>query len=466
MPSESLEFELINFCARLFGERNEIANLKRLTGGANMESWGFDYGDRELVLRRAPGSGERSEELSRISMESEAQLIALVCEHDIAAPPMMGILEPSDELGQGYLMGRIAGETLPQKILGNPAFAKAEQVLAGQCASELAKIHAIPLDRLPDDTPQDDAASLVDSLGERYREFGARIPIFDYTLRWLDDHLPAASEPRLLHGDFRMGNLMIDANGIAAILDWELAHIGDPAQDLAYLCTPSWRFTRHDRPVGGFAEIDEFLDAYQSASGAAIDRARFDFWLVYSTLWWGVCCLGMTNIWRTGQDRTLERVVIGRRVSEVEVDLLLLFDPMLGESATRKIEWEVPKSNSHDGETHSAELLEALIAWDRDDVMPAAKGRDLFQARVAKNAMGMLKREAELGPVFEIRQQERLAALGLTTEMLRTGLADGTLSPTDPALLAHLRLTALERLSIDQPKYPGLAAALKQWTRI
>ncbi|MGJ8536118.1 MAG: phosphotransferase family protein [Parasphingopyxis sp.] len=448
----------------MFGESGEIAHLKRLTGGANMESWAFDYGDRKLVLRRAPGDGERNEDLSRISMESEARLITLACEQGVGAPPVRGILEPADELGQGYLMERIAGETLPQKILGNPEFAKAEQRLAGQCAAELAKIHAIPLESLPTDMPRDEAKSLLAVLAERYREYGASIPIFDYALRWLEDHLPEPAPPCLLHGDFRMGNLMIDAGGIAAILDWELAHIGDPAQDLAYLCTPSWRFTRHDRPVGGFAGIDEFLGAYEAASGAAVERSRFDFWLVYSTLWWGVTCLGMTDIWRTGQDRTLERAVIGRRVSEVEVDLLLLFDPMLGESAARTIDWTLPETPSHRGETHSAELLEALIGWDSDDVIPQAKGRDLFQARVAKNALGMLQRDALMGPIFTVRQGERLETLGLTTERLCAGLADGTLSPADPALLAHLRLTALERLSIDQPRYPGLAAALKRWT--
>lgn len=464
MPDDSLEYELIRFCTRLFGERGEIAHLKRLTGGANMESWAFDYGDRKLVLRRAPGKGDRNEDLSRISMESEARLITLACEQGVGAPPVRGILEPADELGQGYLMERIAGETLPQKILGNPEFAKAEQRLAGQCAAELAKIHAIPLESLPADIPRDDARSLLAGLGERYRDYGAAIPVFDYALRWLEDHLPEPARPCLLHGDFRMGNLMIDADGIAAILDWELAHLGDPAQDLAYLCTPSWRFTRHDRPVGGFAGIDEFLDAYRSASGAAVERSRFDFWLVYSTLWWGVCCLGMTDIWRTGQDRTLERAVIGRRVSEVEVDLLLLFDPMLGESAARAIAWEPPETSGHAGETHGAELLEALIEWDRDDIIPGAGGRDLFQARVAKNALGMLQREAVLGPVFASRQQARLDALNLSAEELRAGLAGGTHSPADPELLAHLRLTALERLSIDQPRYPGLAAALKQWT--
>ncbi|QLC23809.1 phosphotransferase [Parasphingopyxis algicola] len=465
MSDPAFETQLAAFCARLFDEDAEIANLRRLTGGANMESWGFDYGTRKLVLRRAPGSGERSEELARISMESEARLIALACDRDIAAPPMLGILEPDDGLGKGYLMARIAGETLPHKILGNPEFAEAEQVLARQCAMELAKIHAVPLDMLPANIPYDETAAVLADLGERYRDSGAAMPVFDYALRWLEDHLPAPGEPRLLHGDFRMGNLMIDGNGIAAILDWELAHIGDPAQDLAYICTPSWRFTRHDRPVGGFAEIEPFLAAYAEAGGAPVDRARFDFWLIYSTLWWGVCCLGMTEIWRSGRDRSLERVVIGRRVSEVEVDLLLLFDPVVGESKGRTIEWPPPEPPARDGETHSAELLEALIGWDSDEVIPNAKGRDLFQARVAKNAMGMLQRETELGPIFAARQQERLDGLGLTVDGLRDGLADGSLSPTDPALLAHLRLTALERLSIDQPKYPGLAAALKQWSR-
>ena len=464
MSDPAFETQLAQFCSRQFGESSEISQLKRLTGGANMESWGFDYGERPLVLRRAPGTGERSEELARISMESEARLIALACDAGITAPPMLGILTPEDGLGQGYMMTRIAGETLPHKILGNPDFTGAETALTEQCAKELAAIHGMRLETLPDDIPREDAAMLLEGLGQRYHEYGARLPVFDYTLRWLADHLPEPAEPRLLHGDFRMGNLMIDGDGIAAILDWELAHIGDPAQDLAYICTPSWRFTRHDRPVGGFGEVDEFLSAYAKASNTAVDRERFDYWLVYSTLWWGVCCLGMTQIWRSGTDRTLERVVIGRRVSEVEVDLLLLFDTIVEGMAAQTIDWHAPEIPDHDGETHNGELLEALISWDSDDVIPAAKGRDLFQARVAKNAMGMLKRDAELGPIFADRQRARLADLGQTEAGIGDGLADGSLSPGDPALLAHLRLTALERLSIDQPKYPGLAAALTKWS--
>lgn len=463
MHIAAFETSLSSFCARLFEEEGSIAGLKRLTGAANMESWGFDYGTRGLVLRRAPGNAERSEELARISMEDEARLIALACDHGIAAPPALGIVEPADGLGRGYVMERIAGETLPHKILDNPEFAQAGRQFAEQCAHELAKIHAIPVESLTFDIPQDDATSLLADLDQHYRDSEAPIAIFDFTLRWLEDHLPAPVEPRLLHGDFRMGNLMIDKSGIAAILDWELAHIGDPAQDLAYICTPIWRFTRHDRPVGGFAEIEDFLDAYERASGTDVDRNKIQFWLIYSTLWWGVCCLGMTGTWRTGNDRSLERVVIGRRVSEVEIDLLL-FDPLLGEAAHQSIGWAPPDLSPHAGETHNAELLEALIGWDRDDVIPQAKGWGLFQARVAKNAMSMLQRDAAMGPIFAARQQVRIDELGYDMGTLRSGLADGSLQPTDPQILTHLRLTALERLSIDQPKYPGLMAALKQWS--
>lgn len=464
MSEPDFEAKLAAFCDRQFGETLALSRLRRLSGGANMESWAFDYGDRPLVLRRMPGAGERGEQVPRLSIESEARLIALASEHGVIAPAMLGILAPEDGLGEGFLMARIGGETMPHKILDNPDFAQAETALAGQCARELAKIHAIARDELPADLPEADASALLADTRRRYDGYHAHVPVFEFAFRWLADTLPAPADLCPLHGDFRMGNLMIDPTGIAAILDWELAHIGDPVQDLAYLCTPSWRFTRHDRPVGGFAEIDDLLAAYETASGTAVDRERFRWWLVYSTLWWGNVCLNMTDIWRTGADRSLERAVIGKRVSEVEVDLLLLFEPLLGDAAAQKIDWQPPAASGFTGETHDAELLEALTDWDADFVVPSAKGHDLFQARVAKNALGMLHRQATLGPVFALREAQRLDELDLTFNQLCDGLADDALSPKTPALLAHLRLTALERLSIHQPKYPGLAAALEKWT--
>ncbi len=464
MSKPDFEAKLAVYCSRLFGQPLALSGLRRLSGGANMESWAFDYGARELVLRRMPGAGEGEKQVPRISIESEARLIALAGEHGVIAPAMLGILAPTDGLGEGFLMARIGGETMPHKILGNPQFAAAEQALARQCAQELAKIHALPIAALPDDLPEADAAALLADTRRRYDDHGARIPVFEFAFRWLADTLPAPSELSPLHGDFRMGNLMIGEEGITAILDWELAHIGDPAQDLAYLCTPSWRFTRHEKPVGGFAEIDDLLAAYETASGTTVNRKRFRWWLVYSTLWWGIVCLDMAGIWRTGADRSLERAVIGKRVSEVEVDLLLLFSPLLDDAAARKIAWQLPSIPSFTGEMHDAELLEALMDWDSDFVVPNAEGHDLFQARVARNAIGMLHRQATLGGDFAIREARRLDGLGLTPDQLCEGLASGELSPETPELLAHLRLTALERLSIHQPKYPGLATALDKWT--
>lgn len=465
MDKEILGEALSRLCARHFGGDANISNLQRLSGGANMESWGFDYGDLPLVLRRMPGNGESDDNIPRLSIASEAKLIALAESHGVTAPPMLGVLEPKDGLGKGFLMRRIAGEALPHKILGNPDFAAAENALPRQCAEELARIHAIPLDTLPDDTPRADAATLLSEIHQRYKDYGAAIPVFDYAFRWLQDNLPATTDPCLLHGDFRMGNLLIDNKGISAILDWELAHIGDPVQDLAYLCTPSWRFTRHDRGAGGFGAIDDLISAYETASGAPVDRARFDYWLIYSTLWWGNVCLNMTDIWRSGMDRSLERTVIGRRTSEVEIDLLLLFDPLLGDTAKVPIDWQEPAMPNFAGETDNAELLEALVGWASEGVIDTAKGRALFEARVARNALGILKRDALYGARFAESQQQRLDTLDLSFEALRAGLSDGTITLDQHEILTHLRLSALERLTIDQPKYPGRAEALGRWRK-
>jgi hypothetical protein len=263
----------------------------------------------------------------------------------------------------------------------------------------------------------------------------------------------------VLHGDFRMGNLVIDAEGIAAVLDWELAHLGDPAQDLAYLCTPSWRFGHYDKPVGGFATIEELLDAYARESGHVIEPARLHWWLVFSTLWWGMVCLAMGQMWRCGAERALERAVIGRRVSEVEVDLMLLFD----QGAPADLRWSTPPASAATGEIGYEELLQASGEWLNASVLPASAGHARFEARVAANALGITQRHAAWGAGFAREAAARLASLGHDEGSLCRALREGATGPADAAVWRHLRLRALERLAIDQPHYTGLRVARTRW---
>ncbi|MFM7785841.1 MAG: DUF6285 domain-containing protein, partial [Gammaproteobacteria bacterium] len=272
--------------------------------------------------------------------------------------------------------------------------------------------------------------------------------------------------PVVLHGDFRMGNLLIGREGIGAVLDWELAHLGDPAQDLAYLCVPSWRFGRHEKSAGGFDSLPALLAAYAAESGRQIETSRIAWWLVYGTLWWGMVCLSMGQFWRSGEDRSLERAVIGRRCSEVELDLLLLLDEELGlAGGTRDLDWLPPLEPSFAGDIHGAELLTAIGEWARGTVQSGASGHALFEARVAGNALGMAQRAACWGSEFGAAEAAGLAAMGLDHAAFCAGLRSGHIAPADAPVWSHLRRRALQRIAIDQPAYAGNRRAITRWCR-
>ena len=465
MSDETFRERLAIYCTKTFGAGGELGDVQRLSGGASMESWAFSFGGEDYVLRRLPGGISSDDDgLRAIPLATQADIIELACSAGVTAPQVRGRLAPGDGLGEGFIMIKAEGETLPHKILGNPDFAEAEAQLTEQCARELAAIHKIPQASLPASLEYFSPAKLIEVQKNTYHEIGGQIPIYEYAFHWLEQNAPDASDKYLVHGDFRMGNLMIDHQGLSAVLDWELVRLGDPVQDLAYLCTPSWRFGHYEKEAGGFDSAESFLQAYADASGAEVDPDRFRFWLIYSTLWWGVACMVMGQIWRSHGDRSLERTVIGRRVSEVEIDLALLFEEILPDSIATPLDWSVPEPESATGETGYGELLTALDEWNAEQVLPGLKGHDKFQSRVAGNALGIARRQAEWGPEFRDAANARLAAIGYDHRQLCAGLSQGDIAITSSAVWDHLRLSALERLSIDQPKYAGLKVALNKWS--
>ena len=170
-------------------------------------------------------------------------------------------------------------------------------------------------------------------LAHEYRALNWPKPVFELALRWLRDHDPGPPEVEaLVHGDFRHGNLIIGPDGVRAVLDWELAHTGDPMEDLGWVCVNSWRFGEIDKPVGGFGSREELYAGYAEA-GRKADPERAKFWEVMGTLRWGVMCCGMMQRFRKGPEHSMERAMIGRRASETEIDLLRLLAPRGGENA-------------------------------------------------------------------------------------------------------------------------------------
>ncbi len=310
-------------------------SLQRLSGGASQESWAFDIespGGRTLplVLRRAPpGAAERAE--GNASLATEARLIALAADAGVPVPQVICALQPDMQLGEGFVMQRIAGETLGRRIVGDQRLDAARAMLARQCGRALARIHGIA----PAALPSLRVAGARDELAyyaARHRSHGSARPVFELALRWLEDHLPD-DPPRLslVHGDFRNGNLVVGEDGLRAVLDWEMAHVGDPMEDLGWICVNAWRFGRHDLPVGGFGKREQLFAGYVEAGGH-LRAEQVHFWEVFGCFKWGVICEGMAHAWSSGTERDVERAAIGRRASETEIDLLELAAPMPAEA--------------------------------------------------------------------------------------------------------------------------------------
>jgi aminoglycoside phosphotransferase (APT) family kinase protein len=326
-PGEIVAERLAVVAQRHFPGARGVAKVTRLTAGATQEIWRFELlladGDQSLILRRTPGGTvvERTETSTSIGLETEAEILQLVFAAGAPVPEVRHVLTPDDGLGQGFIMSFVAGETLGGRIVRDPRFADVRPRLARQCGEILARIHAIPTENAPP-LKHAGAAELIAQLQASYEATDWPRPVFDLAFRWLGERMPPAARPRLVHGDFRNGNLIFDETGVVAVIDWELAHIGDPMADLGWICTNCWRFGAVDKPVGGFGQREDLWEGYEAAGGDPVNRAHALFWEVFGSLRWGVMCAGMIPTFRAGD--SVERGVIARRASENEVDLMRL----------------------------------------------------------------------------------------------------------------------------------------------
>ncbi|MCK2219242.1 phosphotransferase family protein [Actinomadura sp. ATCC 31491] len=316
--------DVAGIVAEVFGPEAALPHRVRLPGGASRETWALDVvtpGGRrhELVLRldSPGGAGEAGATLA-----AEARLMRAAAEAGVPVPRVVAADDTPGGDVPFVLMERVAGETIPRKILRDDAYAAARPLLAAQCGRALAAIHRMPLAALP---PEAAAGAAEDPL-RRWRDvldlLGEPHPVFELALRRLaGSRPPAPGRPAVVHGDFRNGNLIVGPEGVRAVLDWELAHAGDPLEDLGWLCAKAWRFGS-PLPVGGFGGYDELINAYEEAGGTKVDRGALRWWETFGVLKWGVICVMQTMRHLRGGARSVELAAIGRRVCETEWDLL------------------------------------------------------------------------------------------------------------------------------------------------
>jgi aminoglycoside phosphotransferase (APT) family kinase protein len=415
---------------RLLG--GEVTDVAPMLGGASRETWSFALDGRPLVLRWDPPGAVRGG-----AMEREGALLRAAKAAGVPVPEVVAASDDPSLLGAPWLvMERLYGETIARRILRDQEYAGARSQLTSQLGAALAALHSASIDV---DLPTDDDVlasmrALLDAATEPH-------PAFELGLRWLAERRPPSTGRTAVHGDCRLGNVMVDRDGLVGVLDWELAHVGDPAEDLGWLCVRSWRFGG-PLPVAGVGTREELLSAYADAGGRPIDLGTLAWWEAYGTLRWGVICVQQAAQHLTGAVRSVELATIGRRVCEVELDLL---DLVMGPGA---IDPDPPAAllvGLHDRPT-AGELLEAVREW-----LGAAQltGRDAFLKRVADRALQTVERELELGPVLARRHRERLGALGFASDAeLARAIRDGD---QRPEVATGVRDAVLDKLRVADP---------------
>lgn len=337
MDADTVRAGLTDFVREKSGASDvTIENLSRLSGGASRETWTFDArltrdGREELIeaiFRCDPIPGQAT----MAGRALEYALIKAAWDQGVIVPEPLW--DGDDRFGvKFFTMRRIPGETLGGRLVRGDQYAAARDMIPGQLAKSLAAIHRItPADHaellpLPGFEPgKSPAEAELDHYEQAYRMSTPNPhPVFELAFRWCRQNLPAVPEPVLVHGDYRLGNFIFGEDGLRAIIDWELAHWGDPMEDLGWLAVRSWRFGGK-QPMAGIGGREAFFEAYEAAGGAKPDPERVRFWELYGNLRWGVITITQGVTYLSGRSKSVELASIGRRTAETEWELLNLLE--------------------------------------------------------------------------------------------------------------------------------------------
>lgn len=428
------------------GMPGRVEHLRALSGGASRETWSLDLvaGDttHPLILQRnragTSGGGP--------GMAEEAELIRAAQALGVPVPTVVAA-DPGPALGAPcMLMARLEGETIARKLLRDDAWSAARSVLVSQAGEALAAIHRID----PAVAPALRASDQLDEMILLLERAGQPLPAFELAMRWLAANRPPSPRQAVVHGDFRLGNLMVAEKGLAGVLDWELAHLGDPIEDLGWYCVRAWRFGSA-LPAGGMGTREELVAAYGAAGGGPVDPDSLRWWEMLGTLKWGLICIVQAQVHLSGAARSVELATIGRRVCENEWDVLALLPggELPGPSSTNP----VPEDGLY-GRPTAGELVEAVREWVDRDVRSATEGRVSFHARVAVNALAMVERELALGPAHRSAHAERLASLGCDSDDdLAARIRSGSLDDRAEEIRAAVGASVRDKLAVANPRW-------------
>jgi len=303
--------------SQALGREVEISEPILLAGGASKEAWSVDAGDERLLVRRAAGSVIHRHTLS---LEDEFAVLQAAYEAGVKAPRPHAYI-PDLAGREAFVMERLEGDTIGRRIVQKDELARARAALPVQMAEELAKIHAIPAARvsfLPE--------ANLDRMVEELDEVGEPHPAIELGLWWLRENRPPRRDPVVVHGDYRIGNLVVGEEGLVGVLDWEFAHLDDPVRDLAFALVRAWRFGVPEKRLGGVGPVEPYLERYNELTGFDVQPDELDYWELAGNVGWAIGCLTQMQRHLTGRDRSVEFATLGRLGAEVEYEICNLLE--------------------------------------------------------------------------------------------------------------------------------------------
>jgi aminoglycoside phosphotransferase (APT) family kinase protein len=285
-----------------------------LAGGASNEAWAVDAdGDKLLVRRAAVGVIHKH----TLSLAEEFAVLEAAHEAGVKVPRPITYIGDLDGR-EAFVMERLEGETIGRRIV---RMERIPPELPTQMADELAKIHAIPRARV--DFLQE---ARLERMVEEFDEVGEPHPAIELGLWWLRENRPPARDPVVVHGDYRIGNLVVDERGLVGVLDWEFAHVDDPVRDLAFSLVRAWRFGVPEKRLGGIGDVEPYLERYNAQTGFDVEPSELDYWELAGNVGWAIGCLTQMQRHLSGRDRSVELAVLGRLGAEVEYEICHLLE--------------------------------------------------------------------------------------------------------------------------------------------